>query len=87
MFYWRNGGVTAVGGRTYTRYEATGGPTGFLGFPTAAEKQVTGGMGQQFEYGTIYRALSGAAFSVRDIRGWYEYHRRPRQHARPAHQQ
>lgn len=58
-------GTWAVLGDTYARYVATGGPTGPLGLPNAAEAQPVPGVWQQpFQHGVIARSTATGAHAV-----------------------
>ncbi len=71
---YRRTGAAAVGvtGAFLTEYALRGGPSGALGWPTGGQGQATlggeVGVGQNFQFGTIYTTASGAYTLVDPIR-------------------
>lgn len=72
--YWsQKTGASAVVGGFLSKYLATGGPAGKLGFPVSVESVVAGGSRQEFQFGSAYwNSASGAAIvqgAIRDLYG------------------
>ncbi|SEO70034.1 LGFP repeat-containing protein [Trujillonella endophytica] len=72
VLYLGPGGSWATINGIDSTYQAMGGPTGALGFPTGPERTVPGGWSQQFQNGVLYVSAAGAYATINGINARYQ---------------